>query len=65
MRSELALPAMRPVWQKRPTESAWRQASEILRSPDLIVVVVMSVIGLFASVFAAVFWPSFLNIVAF
>jgi hypothetical protein len=65
MRSELSAPAMRAAWQKRPAETAWRQASGILRSPDLIVIVAITATGLAATLFAAIFWPSFLNIVAF
>jgi hypothetical protein len=65
MRSELAIPTMRAAWQKRPAESAWHQASKILRSSDLIVVAAMSAIGLSASILAAVFYPSLLTVVAF
>jgi hypothetical protein len=64
MREALAAPAMRAAWQKQPPEPAWRQASGILRSPDLIAVLVLCAVGLLASVCAAFFLPSFIEIVA-
>jgi hypothetical protein len=55
---------MRTAWQKQPAEPAWRQVSGILWSPDLILVLAVSALGLFASVCAALFFSSFLDIVA-
>ena len=63
MRAELSVPTMRAAWQKQPAETAWRQICRILWSDDLIVVLAVSALGLFASVCAALFCPSFLDIV--
>jgi hypothetical protein len=54
---------MRAAWQKQPDESAWLAVTDILRSPDLIVVVAMAAIGLFATIGAALFYPSFFDII--
>jgi hypothetical protein len=64
MRGEISAPTMRTAWQKQPAEPAWRQVSGILWSPDLILVLAVSALGLFASVCAALFFSSFLDIVA-
>lgn len=64
MRAELAAPTMRAAWQKQPAEPAWRQITGILRTPDMIVVLVVSALGLFASACAALFCSSFLDIIA-
>jgi hypothetical protein len=64
MREALAVPAMRAAWQKQPPEPAWRQASGILRSPDLIAVFLLCAVGLLASVCAALLFPSFIDMVA-
>jgi len=63
MRAELAAPTMRAAWQKQPDESSWLAVTDILRSPDLIVVVAMAAIGLFATIGAALFYPSFFDII--
>lgn len=63
IKGELAAPAMRAAWQKRPIEPMWRQVFEILWNPDLIVVLVLCAIGLLATVCAALFSSSFVNLV--
>jgi hypothetical protein len=62
MRGELSAPSMRAAWQKQPAESVWRQVSEILWSPDLVVVVALTAIGLAATVCLLLLSPSFGNI---
>lgn len=59
IRGELSASTMRAAWQKRPIEPVWRQVSEFLWSPDLIVVLVLCAIGLLATVCAALFSSSF------
>jgi hypothetical protein len=54
---------MRAAWQKHPAEPKWRQIFEILRNPDLVVVVVLAAIGLAATICVALLSPSFLNII--
>jgi hypothetical protein len=55
---------MRAAWQKQPAEPAWRQITGILRTPDMIVVLAVSALGLVASVCAALFCSTFFDIVA-
>jgi hypothetical protein len=63
MREELSAPGMRAAWQKRPTEPMWRQLAEIRRSPDLVVIIVLTAIGLSLSFCVELLPPSFLNII--
>ena len=66
MRGELSIPAMSTGQRMRPAESTWLQVFGIYRSPDLAFVVVLSVIGIVASLsLARCFrlsrtWPPFL-----
>jgi hypothetical protein len=63
MRGQLSAPAMGAAWQKQPAGPAWYQISEILLTPDLVVVLGVSMLGLLASISAALFSSSFLNVV--
>jgi hypothetical protein len=57
MRGELSIPAMSTGQRMRPAESTWPQVFGIFRSPDLAVVVVLSVISIVASLSLALLFP--------
>jgi hypothetical protein len=64
LRNELASPAMRAAWQMPPAERQ-PEIFEILRSPDLAVVVVLLLAGLVAAIGLTVLFPFSDDIAAF
>ena len=65
MRGELSTPAMGAGWEMPAAEPGWHQVFGILRSSDLLVVVVFATIGLLAALWLTLSLPFSDDIAAF
>jgi hypothetical protein len=65
MRGELSFPAIRTVWPVRAAEPNWPRAFGILKNPDFAVIVMISGLGLLASIWLTMSFPLPVDVASF